>query len=198
MKMFGMDLGGSTIAYQARGNRWYIKTEFPGLYTVQQGCDGDVVWEINSTTGARVATGPEKAVMLLACNFDLTNYKELYRSIACVGKAEIDGQTCYKVLLDPRLDCDPITRYFAVDSGVVVKTDYTIRQGKAKMAVDSRDGEFKSVDGIVYPHRSREKVDGIITHTYVEKIEHNVQLPPGRFDLPKAVKEILTKQVGAA
>ena len=52
MKMFGKSINGSMIAYQARPNKYYIKSQFPGLYTVEQGCNGEVVWEVNSMSGA--------------------------------------------------------------------------------------------------------------------------------------------------
>ena len=129
--------------------------------------------------------------MLLAYSFDMANYKELYQTIVCTGKAMIEGQMCYKVEFISKLGSIPITRYFAIDAGVPLKTDYTITQGRTKIRVESWESDFKLVDGILYPHHTREKAMNVLTDTRVESIEHNVQIPTGRLDLPASVKKIL-------
>jgi len=196
MSMFGVDMSGSVLAYQARPDKYYVKTEIGGVYTVEQGSNGDVVWEINSMTGPRVLTGRERASMLLSQNFDMTNYEELYQRITCVGKSQIAGRLCYKVILTPKLGSAPVVRYFAIDSGVALKTDYTIEQEKDKIDVESWAGDFRRIDGVVYPHHVQEKVMGVISHTYVQSIEHNVQITPGRFDPPEPIRNILDMKPG--
>ena len=134
--------------------------------------------------------------MLLAYSFDMANYKELYQTIVCTGKAMVEGQMCYKVEFISKLGSIPITRYFGIDSALPLKTDYTIEQGKVKIKVESWESDFKAVDGILYPHHRREKVMNINTHTYVKSIEHNLQMPPGQFDLPEPVKKSLNDERG--
>jgi CubicO group peptidase (beta-lactamase class C family) len=193
MKTFGPGISGSVISYEARPNKWYVKSEILGLCTVQQGSNGQVVWEMNSITGARVLSGREKAAMLLATSFDISNYKELCQTIACVGKAEIEGQMCYKVVFTSKLGSVPFTRYFAIASGVPLKTDYTIEKEKTRIGVETWDSDFKPVDGILYPHHCRTKAMNVITEIYVKSIQHNVQIPPGQFDVPEPVKKILDR-----
>ncbi len=196
MNMVGVSIPGSLIAYQARPNKCYFKTEISGLLTVEQGSDGETVWEISSITGPRILTGSERASMLLAYSFDMANYEELYRTIVCTGKALIEGQMCYKVEFISRLGSIPITRYFAIEAGLPLKTDYTIEQKQTKIRVDSWASDFKPVDGILYPHRTREKVMDVIMQTHVNSIEHNVPIPAGRFELPASIKKLLNDERG--
>lgn len=194
MKMFGIDCDGSQINYQTRPNKFYTKIEISDLLTIEQGNNGDCVWEISSMTGARILTGSEKDVTLLAYNFDMANYKQIYKSIQCVGKAEIEGQMCYKVILTPKVGRTPITQYFIISSGENLKTEYFIEQEKTKICVESWGSDFKQVDGILYPHHTREKVMNVITHANIESIDHNVKIPAGLFDLPEPVKKIIDEK----
>jgi len=195
MKMFGIGIPGTMTIYEARPNKHYAKTELSGLGTTEEGSNGKIVWEKVPVTGARVLTGPERDATLLAYNFDLTNYKKLYQTIASVGKAEIEGQTCYKVVFTPRQGSNPITRYFAITSGLPLKTDYTIEREKTKIRVGSWDSNFKPVDGILYPHYNRSYIRAkgvnVIINTSVKTIKHNVEIPAGKFDPPKSVKKTL-------
>jgi hypothetical protein len=174
-------------AWQARPDRFYTRMELPGLATVERGFDGETLWEVSSTAGAHVETGRQRALALLTSAFDMTGYKESYAKVECVGKAEIDDMTCYKVVFTPKADCGPITRYYSVESGMPVRQDCVQLRGQTEVRVESDQGDFRKSGEVTYPFHTRQRAASNVIDTQVDSIEHNVQVPPGRFDPPQAV-----------
>ncbi len=184
---------GATIIYQARPNKYYTSTKFEvdsATITVEQGTNGEVVWELHSMTGPRIIEGSEKALLLLQHNFDETNYQQLYDKIECVGMEQVEGEICYKVVQTPKL-AEPITVYYSKESGLAVKSTYTLEQQLEKIKIENLTSDYKEVGGILYSQHAVQKAMNIDTHIRVESIEHNIELPKDRFEPPEAIKRIL-------
>lgn len=193
MKMSGMEISGTAVTYQSRPNKFYSKIEFPGLYTIEQGYDGSVLWELSSVTGPRIISGTEKDDMLATYNFDIAAYNEIYKTVICVGKAEVDGQICYKLLFTPISNGSTITQYFSSQSGLSIRTEYQIRQPTNTVNVKNSSFNFKIVDGILYPHHTCEETMNVIVDTYFNVIEHNTKIPLSRFEVPDEIGKIKSK-----
>jgi hypothetical protein len=191
---------GTTIIYQAKPNKYYASAKIKvdsaatgvATITVEQGTNGEVVWELHSMTGPRIIEGQEKALVLLQHNFDETNYQQLYDKIECVGVEQVEGEICYKVIQTPKQG-EPITVYYSKESGLAVKSTYTLEQQFEKIKVENLTSNYKEVGGILYPHHTVQKVMNIDMHIRVESIEHNIEIPKDRFDLPEAIKKILER-----
>jgi len=184
----------TTTTYQAKPNKYYTGTKFEvdsATITVEQGTNGEVVWELHSMTGPRIIEGQEKALMLLQFNFDETNYKQCYDKIECVGMERVEGEICYKVIQTPR-QAIPITVYYSKESGLAVKSTYTLEHQK----VEGLTSDYREVGGIQYPHHEVLKDMNNELHIIVESIEHNVEIPKDRFDVPEAVQKILKRREG--
>lgn len=123
-------------------------------------------------------------------NFDETNYQQLYDKIECVGMEQIEGEICYKVIQTPK-QAEPITVYYSKESGLAVKSTYTLEQQFEKIKLENLTSDYKEVGGILYPHHTVQKVMNIDTHIRVESIEHNIEIPKDRFEPPEAIKKIL-------
>ena len=189
-KMEMMGINGSIIAYQVRTGQLYSKMDLHGLISAEGGTDGTVTWEVDSLQGPRIITGREKEISRIVAPFDLAIGKELYRTFKCDGKYQVQGQVCYKVVATSKDHAIPITWYFAADSGLPVGKQYTLEKGNAKMPIEERLGDYRRVEKLLYPFDVRQLVQGIILHSRIKRIEHNVSIPPGRFDPPEAVKKI--------
>jgi hypothetical protein len=192
MEIKGLGIKGKLTVCQARPNKTYTKVQIDGLGTLEQGTDGDVVWELNPMTGPRVVEGEERAAMLLISQFDDANFKELYEKIECVGTEDVGDETCYKVVLTPK-EAMPITEYHSKQSGLLVKQVLTLPHQFGKIEIESVTSDYKKVDGILLPHRTVEKALVVESHATVTGYKHNVELPDDRFDPPAQIKALLKR-----
>jgi hypothetical protein len=192
LEIKGMGIKGTLTVYQARPNKNYTKVDIPDLGSIDQGTDGEVVWELNVMTGPRVKQGEERAAMLLFSQFDDTDYAELYEKIECVGTEEIEGEVCYKVVCTPK-DAMPITTFYSRESGLAMKAVLTLPHLFGKIAVETLLGDYKEVDGILLPHRTVEKALTVESHGTITSYKHNVELPEGRFDAPPEIRALLNQ-----
>jgi hypothetical protein len=180
-------------AYQARPNRCYVQLDVAGQMTLSQGTDGEVVWEVNPITGPRIMKEQEKAILLLQYAFDETGYQERYDSVQCLGVELVDGQQAYKVLQSGK-GAMPITVYYSKNTGLAMKSRYATCDAAGAPEVETTLSNYRTIDGVVYPHRTVQKADNVETLTLVESIKHNVVLDEKRFDLPEVIRTIIEKE----
>ena len=57
--------------------------------------------------------------------------------------------------------------------------------------VEAFPTEYKAVDGVSLPHLTTIKVMGQTRSVRIDSVEHNVDLPGDRFDLPADIQAIL-------
>jgi hypothetical protein len=193
LNMEGTTIQGEEVSWQARPDKATIKSIYSGFLTMQEGCNGETVWEIGPDDGPRVLTGTEKADTLPLYAFDPTTWKDLYPSIVCVGKALIAGRPCYKVVCTSPQTSGPTTLYFDVDSGLILRKDYFFERYKCPVPAENWASDYRPVDGILYPFHTLDKILGNTLDTAVKSIEHNPKLPAGLFDPPSAIQKILKK-----
>jgi hypothetical protein len=192
MTMFGVGIKGSMITYQVRPDQEYTKMELLGMGSAEGGSNGAIAWQVNSVEGARIVAGREKEIERIADPFDLVIGKELYRTLKCEGKFQVEGEACYKVIGTSKDHDISVTWYFAADSGWPLGKEYTLERGGKKIPVEERCGDFRPVDKVLYPFETRQLVEGVTIDTRVKRIELNVSIPAGRFDPPEAVKKLRT------
>jgi hypothetical protein len=192
LEIKGMGVKGTLTNYHARPNKMYTKVEIEGVGSVEQGTDGKVVWELNPMTGPRVKQGEERAALLLFSHFDESELPDLYEKIECVGKEEVGGEACYKVVCTPK-DAPPLTTYYSQESGLAVNVVLTFPHQFGKIEIENLVSDYKEVDGILLPHRIVEKAMSVETHITLTSYKHNVKLPDDRFDPPAQVKTLLEK-----
>jgi len=190
MEVKPMGMKGSITTYEERPNKVHAVIEIEGMGKVERGCDGDVFWEVNPMTGPRIVDGEERDMMLLLARFDPSDYADMFDGIECVGTEDIDGDTCYKVVMTPKKG-PALTAYYSKESGLGVKTTIVAKSQFGEMAIDILGQDFKDVGGILMPHRVIQEVMNTEVHVVMESIEPNAEIPPGEFDLPNDVKALL-------
>ncbi len=183
-------LRGLLAVYQARPNRYYAQIDVAGQMTVRQGTDGEVVWELNPMTGPKVIMGQAKALSLSQYAFDETRYRETYDRIECLGVELIDGQPCYKVVQSIK-GAVAVTVYYSKETGLAAKTCYTIPNATGAQEVETTVTDYRPVDGILYAHRTVQKIGNVETLTVIESVQHNVVMDQRQFDLPEAIKTMV-------
>lgn len=189
-------LQGRLAVYQAKPNRYYAQIDVAGQMAVRQGTDGKVVWELNPMTGPRIITGQEKALLLSQYAFDETRYRETYDSLQCLGAELIDGQPCYKVVQSVK-SAMPITVYYSKVTGLAMRACYTIPDATGAQDVETTMTDYRPVDGILYAHRTVQKIENVETLTLIESIQHDVIMDQQQLDLPEVIRTMVDREKGA-
>ena len=182
--------------YQARPDKEYILIESEQFGNMEDGTDGQTAWSISARTGARIKDGEERALALRRAVFDgAVRWRKLYRKAECVGLETVSSKPCHKVVMTP-VEGPAERHYFDIETDLLVKIGTSIKTDTGTTPVEIRLSDYKTVDGMMYPH-SRRVIFGIQGSRFVtDSIEHNVELPADRFDLPESVQALLNPKGG--
>src|ERR1044071_8344064 len=64
MEFTGKGVTANLTMYHAEPNKSYMVTEIQGIGKMEEGTDGDIVWERSAIKGPRIKSGEERAVSL--------------------------------------------------------------------------------------------------------------------------------------
>lgn len=180
--------------YAAKPNNAYVLAEAEALGKMESGISGDVAWSNSVLQGPQIKEGPEKDNSMRDATFDrLIYWRKDLESAETIGVESVDGKPAYKVITSPKLGKEQ-TLYFDQASKLLVKIESTAVSQAGEIPLEAYIEDYREIDGVRLPHRIRVNVLGqeriITTHS----AEHNVQIPPGRFDLPADVQALLDKE----
>lgn len=179
---------GDVTIYQQAPDKLLSTLDFEGIGEVVQGTDGKAAWSEDPNTGARLLEGAEKADFLREATFNSElKWKELYENVEVTGKEDVDGTSCYVVVMTPE-EGQPETSYFAVDSGLMVRTKTVQTSPLGDQAVEVTVSDYREVDGIKIPFTTTIQVLQQEIKMTFDNVEHGVEIPEGTFDVPESVK----------
>lgn len=184
-----------TMASAAAPPRSLLLTiDLPGLGKLNQGISGDVVWDVNPITGARIVTGAERAQLMRESTFnaDLV-WKELYPKAELAGEATFAGRPAYKIVLTAA-DGETQTRYFAKDTLLPLGVEMVVHSQMGKLPVAIELSDWREVGGIKYPHKLQRKEGPQTIEVTFDKIELDPPLDPSTFALPPEIEALQQKQ----
>ena len=177
--------------YAAMPNKLYVLLESDALGKIEEGVSGDVAWEMTMMMGPQVKEGQEKIDKLRDAAFDaVTQWRKLYDKAECVALETVDGKPCYKIIMTPN-EGKPRTFYYDQSSNLLVKAEVVVETMMGSIPVVSKPGDYKKVDGILIPHKISQIIMGQERILTTKSIEHNVEMPADRFELPDPIKELL-------
>lgn len=177
--------------YSARPNRNYtmVESEFTGK--IEKGSDGNTVWEISDMMGAQIKDGQEKADFLREAHFDrFAAWRELYTETECTSIETIEDRPAFKVLMTPTSGARQ-TMYFDTETHLLVKHEFVIENPMGSIPITSYVSDYREVDGVLIPYRVKALVMDQERLLITESIEHNVDLPDDRFEIPPAIQTLL-------
>lgn len=191
-----LGVGGMTakgVAHFARPGNQHTALELQGMGTIEEGVTDGVAWGLSMMTGPQIKEGDERAMALREANFDgLLDWKSQYKKIECVDKVTDDGKDYYKIEFTP-IEGSVITSY--VDAMTYLphrsKLKLSTAMGEFDMTIYIED--YRTVDGVQYPHKSRIEIMGQTRVVTIESIKHNVDIPVDRFKLPDDIKALVVK-----
>jgi hypothetical protein len=191
--MAGHNITGPVTIYQ-EGDKSYTVIDLPGIGKVEEGFDGRTAWEMNALQGARIKDGEEKAAMERASKISpLSSWRDFYTDGKTLGTEDVDGRPAWKIEMTPKQG-KPEMFYLDKETMLLVRTTATIPTAMGEIPVDAQMGDYRVVDGIQTPFTMTQKAMSQTMVMHFDKVQYNAPIPPGRFDLPPAVKAIAAKQ----
>jgi outer membrane lipoprotein-sorting protein len=172
--------------------------------TIIQALNGTEGWMINPLLGKKdpEKTSPEdvKQAQEQMDGFDLlTKYKEKGHTVEYIGKEDLEGTPAYKLKVTKKSG-DVSHLYLDAESYLLVKASSKINIQGQVMESDQIFGDYKAVNGILFPHSMEMQLKGMpgkIVTTF-SKIEVNPTLEDSRFAMPAMEKPAMEKKEGAA
>jgi hypothetical protein len=161
-----------------------------------QAYDGANGWQVMPFLGkteAEAMTGDE--LKEIKQNADLLegplfNYKDKGNKVEYLGKGDLEGSPVQKLKLTEK-DGDVTTIYLDADSGLTLKEETTRTMRGQAMDFETTLGNYKQVGGLTMPYTIETKAKGTPGSQMIslDKIELDVDVPPSRFEMPKAAKK---------
>jgi hypothetical protein len=184
-------LSGALETWQAAPNSMYVSFELAGLGKTEQGTDGKIAWESSAITGARLLKDAEKAAFIRSADFHGELHPERnYKSIELVGTENLGDKPAYKLSMTTN-EGDVETRWYDQETGLLVKMEATTRTQMGDIKSVSVLSDYREADGVKIPCKVTISQMGQEIVLATDQVQHNVEVPAGRFDPPAAVKALL-------
>jgi hypothetical protein len=181
------------MIYAARPNKVYTVLESEALGKIENGTDGETVWEISTMSGPAVKEGDERQEVLKNATFDRTVYwRDNFKSVETVGVDEVDGRSCYRVEQTPNWGSVETYCYDA-ETHLVSKVELTVVTQMGAIPMVMYPSDYREVDGIMVSYKATMEVmqqERIIT---TDSVKHNVEMTADRFALPAEIAELVTE-----
>lgn len=188
MSMQGMDL--DMTIYGKSPNLQYVEINIMGK-TIIEAFDGTTSWSVNPFQGGETAQkGTEEQTKEAAKDEfgnDFVDYKKKGSVAKLLGKEEVEGTECFKVLFITK-EGDETTYFFDTENYVPIMTRSAITEEgpmKGKLA-EAYFSDYLEVDGVMMAHFMESKIDGqtIQKMTYT-KVEIDTPIEDSKFQMPK-------------
>ncbi len=188
--------------YWKRPNEIRFEFTMQGLTGVQA-YDGKTAWMVMPFLGK---TDPEEMtgddLKQIVENADmiegpLFNWKEKGHKVELVGEDTIEGTPAWKLKLT-RKNGDVDTIWLDKDAYLEINSESTVKRGDQEIQMESSTGDYKEVDGILFPFSMQQKPKGAPqggTLT-INKIELGVDVPDSLFVMPEKKAEAAPAKPG--
>jgi hypothetical protein len=190
MELPGVGIKGKMTSYAAAPNKMLVEIDLTGIGKIQEGFDGNVGWSDNPTMGPRIKEGAEKqAAQRRADFYSALNWRKHFKKAKCVGVETVEGKACYKVELTTN-DDQVKTQYFDKATNLLIKSSGKEKTPMGDIEVESVVSDYRKVDGLTIPFKTIQKAASQEIVITLDKVEHDVNLPPNRFELPPDIKKL--------
>ncbi len=178
----------------ARPNKMRMEFTIQGMTGVQA-FDGKTGWSVMPFMGKtepEAAPEEEAKKMQEQASMDglLMDYKDNGRTVELVGKEDLEGTSVYKLKVTQKSG-DVVFLYIDAESFMLLKQAGKTKIRGQEVESETTFGDFKTVDGLVFPHSIEQKAAGMpggMVMT-ISKIELNPGVTDARFTMPAAEKK---------
>ena len=190
MNMQGMELPLEMI--QKRPNKLFLSFEVQGMKGVQayNGKKGWMIMPFMGKTEAEEMADDQLKDFKKQADIDgpLKDYKAKGSTIEFVAESEIEGTPVYELKLTEK-DGDISSMYFDTEYMLEIKNKSKVERMGASMEIETIIGNYKEVEGIIFPHSISTNMGGGAQEIVFNSIEINVEVDDAIFEMP-AAKEV--------
>jgi outer membrane lipoprotein-sorting protein len=177
-----------------RPNKMRMEFTVQGMTGVQA-FDGTAGWSVMPFMGKtepEAMPEDEAKIMQEEADIDglLMDYKDKGRQVEYAGKEELEGTPVHKLKVTQK-NGDVVNVYIDAEQYLQLKQSGKRKVRGQEIESETIFGDFKTVEGLVYPHSIEQKAAGMpggMVMT-ISKIEVNPSLADSRFAMPAAEKE---------
>lgn len=191
LEISAMGLKGKMQLQQQSPDKGRIQTEMDGIGKIEQGSNGEVVWEVSPVAGPRIVDGPERKEFLrsIALGSELTIATQ-YPSMNTVAVEKINDKDAYKVVLTSA-DGQSMSRWYDKESALLVKQSQTVKNQMGDIQAESFFEDYREVGAIKLPFVSRQRFMNLEQKITFDKVEQPESLPAAALELPAEIKQLL-------
>jgi zinc protease len=188
--MPAQNITGSIKIYAAAPAKSYSIVDIQNVGKVEDGTDGKIAWEVSGMMGSRIKTGDEASADFRSSAMDLhTNWKKYYKSATVDGTDNLNGKTCYRVVMMP-IDGSAETAWFDKDSGLLLKQSATINTPMGNVPTEVSVSDYRKQGELLLPFHITTSMASQQFEIVLDKVELNPDIPDSRFDLPAEIKAL--------
>lgn len=178
----------------ARPNKMRMEFTVQGMTGIQA-FDGKTGWSVMPFMGKTEPEAmPEDDVKRMEEQADidglLLDYKEKGRQVEYVGKEDLEGTPVHKLKVTQK-NGDVVFVYIDAEQFLQLKQSGKTKIRGQEVESETTFGDFKTVDGLVFPHSIEQKAQGMPAGMVmtIAKVEVNPGVADGRFTMPAAEKK---------
>jgi len=86
-----------------------------------------------------------------------------------------------------------ITNWYDKETNLVVKMSLTARTAMGDIQSESLMSDYRKEGEILVPHKVQNKVATMEVVTTLDSVQHNVEIPTEKFEVPAEVKALMKK-----
>ncbi len=184
--------------HKKRPDKLRIEFIIQGLTGIQA-YDGSTAWALLPFTGSKdpqKMPEEERKDIIEQADFDgpLIDYKAKGNTVEYVGKEDVEGTEAHKLKLTLK---NGNVRYVFLDpeTGLEMKGTAMIKREGVEASVDSFFGDYKEVNGVVFPFAIDQKIRGQQGPQFlVEKVEMDIDLADSMFTIPETASQTQPSQ----
>lgn len=173
----------------ARENKVRMEFDLQGM-TAIQAFDGEQGWAVMPFLGKLdaepMAEDQLKQIKDMAdLDGPLVNYKAKGHSVTLAGQEPVEGTDAYKLQIS-KANGDEETWWLDAEYYLPIKTAAKIEQMGQTIDVSTTLGDYKEVDGLIFPHSITTMTPMGPQAITIDSIETGADLPADRFSMPAA------------
>jgi outer membrane lipoprotein-sorting protein len=196
--VMGQGMEAPVVMELARPNKLRMEFTIQGMTGVQA-YDGKAGWSVMPFMGkkdpeAMSADEIKQTEDQADMDGPLVDYKEKGHQVEYIGKEDVEGTPAYKLKVTKK-NGDILNIYVDAESYMTIKEAGKINVRGQEIESETTFGDFKPVEGVIYPFAIESKPKGAPTGMAitVSKIEVNPSLDASRFAMPAAEKPAMEK-----
>ena len=156
--------------------------------TIVQTVDGDSGWQIQPMTGKKdaermSADDLKEAQDQADVDGPLVDYKKKGNKVELAGKEKVEGTDAFKLKVTKK-NGDIVYVYLDADAFLEIKSEGKRVMRGNPVEFESTTGDYKQVEGVMFPFSAEFGVKGEKVKLSFSKIEVNPKLDENRFKMP--------------